>query len=74
MHLESLLDTILAQAVPFIFKKSYLRLLFNGYIQEVDDVKMFDFNFPKFLSLLRNVVLYDIENYFQYQAGLAVPI
>lgn len=59
--------------MPYILKKSYLRLLFNGFIQEVDDVHMFDLHFPKFLSLMRNVVLHDIEHYFQYFAGLAVP-
>lgn len=34
---------------------------------------MFDVNFPKFLSLLEHVVLYDIEHYYQYYAGLAIP-
>lgn len=67
------MDSILAQAVPFTFKKSYLRLLFNGYIQEIDDVHMMDINFPKFLTLLRYIVLQDIETYYMYYAGLAVP-
>lgn len=32
VDLDCLLDSILAQAIPFTFKKSYLRLLFNGYL------------------------------------------
>lgn len=72
VDLDCLLDSLLAQAVPFVFKKCYLRMLYNGYMQEIEDVNMFDINFPKFLSLMRNVVLHDIEHYYMYYAGLAV--
>lgn len=74
VDLDSLLDSILAKAVPFKLKKSYFRLLFTGYIQEVDEVLMFDINFPKFLTLLRHIVLNDIESYYMYYGGLAVTI
>jgi hypothetical protein len=33
---------------------------------------MFDVNFPKFLNLMRHVVLHDIENYYLYYAGLGI--
>ena len=69
---DCLLDTILAQAVPFKFKKSYLRLLYTGYMQEIDDVHRFDMNFPKFLLLMRHVALYDLIHYYMYYSGLAV--
>ena len=32
VDLDCLLDSILAVAVPYVLKKTYLRLLFNGYI------------------------------------------
>lgn len=73
VDLDQLLDSLLAQAVPFVLKKSYLRLLFNGFIQEIGDVHMLDINFPKFLKLIQFVVLYDIEHYYMYFAGLAIP-
>ena len=31
---------------------------------------MFDINFPRFLTMLRQVVLKDIEQYYVYYAGL----
>ena len=31
---------------------------------------MFDINYPRFLSMLRHVVLRDIESYYIYYAGL----
>lgn len=73
VELDQLLDSLLAQAVPFVYKKSYLRLLFNGYIQELGEVHMLDVNFPKFLSFMRHIVLYDIEHYYMYFAGLTIP-
>ena len=39
VDLDSLFDAILAHSVPFKMKTSYLRLLFNGFIQSVDYVE-----------------------------------
>ena len=73
VDLDCLLDSILAVAVPYVLKKTYLRLLFNGYIQQVEDVQMIDLSYPKFLQVMRYVVLYDVENYYMHFEGLAVP-
>ena len=69
---DSLMSTILAVAVPLKLKRNYLRLLYTGFMQEIDDVPMFDMNFPRFLALMRHIVLRDLQGYFRYYAGLAV--
>ena len=70
VDLNQVLDSILAQAIPFSFKMHYLRLLFNGYLQKVPSIETIDINFPKLLLVMKYVVLYDLENYTSYFKGL----
>ena len=71
VDLDCLFDSILAQSVPFRMKVLYLRLLFNGYIQKIEPVQDLRlFTDEKFLVVMREVVLYDVEHYYRYYKGL----
>ena len=71
VSLDCLFDAILAHAVPFRMKTSYLRLLFNGYIQSVESISsIFIHKDDSFLDMVKEVVLYDIEHYYEYYKGL----
>jgi len=72
VNLDCLLDAILAQSVPFVIKRSYFRLLYVGYIQELGEIEMIDINFSRFIQVLKFVVLQDLSDYHQYYTGLVV--
>ena len=71
VHLDCLYESILAQSVPFRMKTTYLRLLFNGFIQSVEYVQSLRlYEDDQFLVIMRHVILYDIEHYYLYYKGL----
>ena len=73
VDIDCLFDSILAQSVPFKMKTVYLRLLFNGFIQSIDSVQeLYLFMDEKFLFVMKEIVLYDIENYYLYYKGLII--
>jgi hypothetical protein len=55
IKVDFLLDSILSEAIPFLFKKIYFRLLFEVYIDEVKeyrDISMMDINSERFLDIM----------------------
>ena len=74
VDLECLFDSLLAMSVPFVIKRSYFRLLLQGYIiPEGRECITMSFDEPRFLKVMKYVVLQDIENYYMYFVGLVIP-
>jgi len=67
---EILFDSLLSEAVPFLFKKKYLRLLFEVYVNEVNDIENMDQHSQKFVDLFRFIVLDDLRQYCHFYTGL----
>ena len=44
IDVETLFDSILSEAVPYLFKRYYMRLLYEVYINEVKEVSNMDLN------------------------------
>jgi hypothetical protein len=61
VQLEALMDALLTHSVPYMIKKSYFSLFYIGFIQPVGDLEIIDLSFPRFVQVLRYVVLYDLE-------------
>lgn len=61
--IESLFDSLLSEAVPFLFKKRYFRLLYEVYIEDVKDVSSIDINSQRFIEVMKYVVLEDLKQY-----------
>lgn len=68
--MESLFDSLLSEAVPFLFKKSYFRLLYEVYIDDVKDITSIDINSLRFIEVMKYVVLEDLKQYSHYYLGL----
>lgn len=74
IEVESLFDSILSEAVPYLFKKHYLRLLFEVYINDVKEVSNMDLNSIKFVEVLKFVVLDDLKQYSYFYTGLVTKM
>ena len=72
VELESLMDALLAQSVPYQIKKYYFRLFFVGFVQQIGDLDIIDISFPRFLQMLRYVCLYDLEEFHKFFEGLII--
>ena len=72
VELERLVDAILAQSVPFLLKAQYFRLFYSGFLQQIGNEFSLKINWAKFLQIVRFVVLYDLEQYYEYFNGLVV--
>lgn len=44
INIECLFDSLLSEAVPFLFKKRYFRLLYDIYIDDVKEITSIDIN------------------------------
>ena len=59
---EVLFDSIMSEAVPFIVRRKYLRLLFETYVKVLpDDNLHIDYNTPMFRDLMYYIVLEDLR-------------
>jgi hypothetical protein len=65
VDIECLFDALLATSIPFVIKRSYLRLLLQGFIiPEGRECLSMNFTEPRFLKVMKYVVKLDIENYY----------
>ena len=70
---EVLYDSILSEAVPYLFKKQYLRLLYEIYLDDVkEDPNYIDYNQQKFYDIMQYVVYEDLRQYCYFYLGLLV--
>ncbi len=61
----------MSEAVPFLLRRKYLRLLFEVYIRVIqDDPLRMDFNTPTFHNMMFYIVLEDLRQYPRYYVGL----
>jgi hypothetical protein len=66
-----LFDAVLSEAIPFLLRRKYLRLLFEVYIRTVvEDTLNIDFNTKAFHDMMYYVVLEDLREYARYYTGL----
>ena len=72
INAETLFDSILSEAVPYMFKKYYFRLLYDVYIHDVKDVSNMDLNSQSFIDVLRYIVYDDLRQYCHFYTGLIV--
>jgi hypothetical protein len=66
------MDALLAQSVPYMLKATYFRLFYSGFLQSIGNEHSLSINYAKFLQIVRFVVLYDIEHFYDYFNGLIV--
>lgn len=68
---EVLFDSIMSEAVPFLVRRKYLRLLFETYVKVLpEDNLHIDYNTPMFRDLMYYIVLEDLRQYARYYLGL----
>lgn len=70
IRIDTLFDSILSEAVPYLFKKRYLNLLYHVYISDMGEFVSLEVNTPRFLNVLKYVVLEDLTIYSSYYLGL----
>lgn len=72
---EVLFDSILSEAVPFLLRRKYLRVLFEVYIRALpDDTLHLDYNTPMFHDLMFYIVYEDLRQYPRYYLGLLAQV
>lgn len=70
---EVLFDSVFSEAVPFMLRRKYLRLLFEVYIRILNDEKMhIDFNTKMFYDMMFYIVYEDLRQYPKYYQGLLI--
>jgi|LauGreDrversion4_2_1035121.scaffolds.fasta_scaffold03645_13 hypothetical protein len=42
VDLEALMDALLTHSVPYLIKRSYFNLFYNGFVQQVGDLEIID--------------------------------
>lgn len=70
---EELLDSLLSDAIPYIMKQHYFKLLYEVYLRKVpglDDTHRLSVTDQKFALVMEYVVLYDIDHSYIYYNGL----
>jgi hypothetical protein len=68
---EHLFDAVLSEAIPFLLRRKYLRLLFEVYIRTVaEDNLNIDFNTKAFHDMMYFIVFEDLRQYARYYTGL----
>ena len=70
VEVDSLYNNLFSEAIPYIFKRFYLRFLFEIYIRMLPDIRFVNVNDEKFISLMTYVILEDLKIYGQYLPGL----
>ena len=70
VEVDSLYNNLFSEAIPYIFKRFYLRFFFEIYIRMLQDIRFIDVNDEKFISLMTYVILEDLKTYGQYLPGL----
>lgn len=71
VNLEVLIDSILSEAVPYKFKKEYLRLLYQLYLDDIkEDLTNIDYNSQKFYDMMKYVIYEDLRQYCYFYLGL----
>ena len=72
---EVLFDSILSEAVPYLLRRRYLRILYEVYIRILpDDTNdVIDFNTEKMYQMMFYVVYEDLRQYARYYQGLLSP-
>lgn len=72
---EHLFDAVLSEAIPFLLRRKYLRLLFEVYIRTVaEDTMNVDFNTKAFHDMMFYIVLEDLRQYGRYYTGLIAKL
>jgi hypothetical protein len=72
VEVDAIYNNLFSEAIPYIFKRIYLRFFFETYIRMLPGLRFIDINDEQFVSLLRYVILEDLKAYGQYLPGLLI--